>query len=376
MKFKLIIKKLNETLSEEEEIIFSEWYNESSSHRKYFNSVKQNYNKKIENIDVEKGWLRLQERLSDSKPKVNYWKYAAAAASIVVLISVGFLFNKKETSKAPSIVDVNNSIQIGTDKAILTLEDGSSIELGKGKIYEADNYKSSGEELVYTAQNNSDLEIVYNYLTIPRGGQFYIKLADGTEVWLNSESQIKYPVEFKEGKSREVELVYGEAYFDVSPSTNHNGSKFKVINQNQVIEVLGTEFNVKAYKEEENIYTTLVEGKVTVGNSFFKENLIPNQQSKLNIKSNDVSVKTVETYNETSWRKGFFSFKSKSLKEIMVVLSRWYNIEIEFENTEVEKVKFNGVLSKRDKIEEILKSIKNTKFITDYEIANKKITIK
>lgn len=375
MEFKLIVKKLNGTLSEEEKTIFSNWYNESSSHRKYFNSVKNSFNKGTKNIDIEKGWLRMQSNLKVRKQKNNYWKYTAAA-SVLLLLSLNFIFNTKEANKVEetSVVDVKNSIGVGTDKAILTLGDGSLIALEKGKTYSADNLNSNGKELIYANENNSKSEIVYNYLTIPRGGQFFIKLADGTEVWLNSESKLKYPVEFSDGITREVELIYGEAYFDVSPSSDHKGSKFRVVNQNQEVEVLGTEFNIKAY-EEENILTTLVEGKVTVSNSFYKESLVPNQQSKLNLKSGHISINEIDVYGETSWRKGFFSFKSKSLKEIMVVLSRWYDIEVEFANEEVEKVKFNGVLSKRDEIEEILTSIKNTNFITDYEIKDKRITI-
>ena len=177
-------------------------------------------------------------------------------------------------------------------------------------------------------------------------------------------------------KPRQVELVYGEAYFDVSPSTNHKGSKFNVRNQNQDVEVLGTEFNIKAYKEEENIFTTLVDGKVTVSNFISKQVLVPNQQSIINIESKDISVNTVDVNSETSWRRGLFSFKSKPLKEIMIVLSRWYDFDFVFTSSDLEKVRFNGVLSKKDDLEELLKIIKNTNYINAYEITDKKITIK
>lgn len=218
-------------------------------------------------------------------------------------------------------------------------------------------------------------KIVYNYLTIPRGGQFQLKLSDGTEVWLNSETQLKYPVTFIEGETRQVELVYGEAYFEVSPSTNHNGAKFKVRTLMQEVEVLGTEFNIKAYKEETNIYTTLVEGKVVIVNGFDNQYLIPNQQSNLNLKNNTITIRSVDAYSETSWKKGLFSFKSTPLKEIMKVLSRWYDVNVVFSNPEIENIKFNGVLSKNQTIKEILTTIKNTHFIKDYDITDKKITI-
>ena len=167
--------------------------------------------------------------------------------------------------EATPILNKEDIITTGSDKAVLTLEDGSNIELEKGKAFKTNVVNSNGEKLVYNKTNQT--KITYNYLTIPRGGQYFVKLSDGTEVWLNSESQLKFPVAFIKGQTREVTLVYGEAYFAVSPSTNHNGATFKVMNQGQEVEVLGTEFNIKAYKDEINIYTTLVEGKVTVSNA-------------------------------------------------------------------------------------------------------------
>ena len=154
----------------------------------------------------------------------------------------------------------------------MTLADGSKIALEKGTPVQTQNANSNGEELIYESSKNTS-RLVYNYLTIPRGGQFVIKLSDGTKVWLNSASQLKFPVAFIEGESREVELVYGEAYFEVSPSTAHKGAHFQVYNKKQKVEVVGTEFNIKAYKDESNIYTTLVNGKVNVetGNKKLKK---------------------------------------------------------------------------------------------------------
>nr|WP_299069464.1 FecR domain-containing protein [uncultured Allomuricauda sp.] len=375
MEFKLIIKKLNNTLSVEEEIIFLKWYNESTSHKDYFNSVKKNYKTDIDYIDIEKGWLRLQNSLKARKQKSHYWKYAVAG-SVALLITITFLLNKEDNPQINTPVIVNNTIETGTDKATLTLEDGSEVPLEKGMTYQTDNINSNGEELIYDSKNESRNEIVYNYLTIPRGGQFFVQLSDGTQVWLNSESQLKYPVTFLPGKTRQVELIYGEAYFDVSPSTENQDSKFKVLHRNQDVEVLGTEFNIKAYKEENVIYTTLVEGEVAVSNLESKQNLVPNQQSRIHIDTKEISISEIDVYSETSWRKGFFSFKSKTLKEIMIVLSRWYDVQVEFEKVELEKVKFNGVLSKRNTIDEILTSIQNTNFINAYEIKDKTITIK
>jgi ferric-dicitrate binding protein FerR (iron transport regulator) len=300
----------------------------------------------------------------------------AVAASIVFLISTPILFNLKVPAKANKSIVVNNKIKIGTDKATLTLGDGSVVTLEKGKKYTSGNVKSNGEKLIYNATNTAQSAIASNYLTIPRGGQFFVQLADSTKVWLNSESQLKFPVAFVDGETRQVELVYGEAYFEVSPSTKHKGAKFKVNTKIQLVEVIGTEFNIKAYKGESTIYTTLVKGKVAISNAITKLFLAPDEQSNFNLKSNSINISKVDVYSETSWRKGIFVFKGMPLKEIAKVLSRWYDVEIEFADKALENVKFNGVLNKNQNLEEILTTIKNTNFITAYEIKNKKITLK
>jgi transmembrane sensor len=373
MEFKLIIKKLNNTLNLEDEIIFSKWYNKSVNHKNYFDNVKENYSKDITNIDVAKGWEELTKKINYIPKKTAYWKYAAAAA-VIFLVTMPFVFNKDNVKTAEPII-VKNTIKIGIDKATLTLEDGSNITLEKGQNYHVANAKSNGKTLIYNTKSKSNLEIAYNYLTTPRGGQFYVELSDGTKVWLNSESKLKYPVVFQDGVSRKVELLYGEAYFDVSASTNHKGASFKVASQVQEIEVLGTEFNVKAYKGEDHIYTTLVEGKVAIDNGVTKEILKPKQQAAINIQNKEITIAVVDVYNATSWKDGVFSFKEKSLKEIMKTLSRWYDTDVIFINKELENIKFNGVLNKKQNIEHILLTIKATNNI-DYEINDNKIMIK
>jgi len=298
----------------------------------------------------------------------------AAAAAVVLFVSISLLFNTNSIHKQNNAAVSSKKILIGSDKATLTLEDGSVIALEKGKAYTTGNVSSNGEKLIYNSHNNKT--IANNFLTIPRGGQFFVQLADSTKVWLNSESQLKYPVAFVDGETRQVELVYGEAYFEVSPSTRHKGSRFKVKTQMQNVEVIGTEFNIKAYKDETTIYTTLVKGKVAVSNSTSKEFLVPNEQSKLSLNNTAIDIAKVDVYNEISWRKGLFVFKGMPLKEIAKVLSRWYDVDIVFADPALGNVKFNGVLNKNQKIEDILTTIKNINFINAYEIKDHKIMIK
>lgn len=327
-------------------------------------------------LNSKKGWNNIKKEIQHSTKALMYW-LSGVAATLVLIASISYiLFIKDNGTPSPAIVDIN--IKIGTDKATLTLANGSDITLEKGQDYKAENLTSNGEELVYNATATTKSEIAYNYLTVPRGGQFFLKLSDGTKVWLNSESQLKYPIAFPKGEARRVVLVYGEAFFDVSPSTAHNGATFKVKVKVQDIEVLGTEFNIKAYKDEGSIYTTLVEGKVALSTAGRTDYLVlaPNEQSNLNLNTNNIEILPIDVYNEISWTKGVFSFKSKTLEEITKVLSRWYDVNVVFANEDLKNVQFNGVLGKEERIITLLETFTNANFINAYEIKDKTITLK
>jgi transmembrane sensor len=305
--------------------------------------------------------------------KSNVFRYSVAATVLsFVLLN---LFTKKPSSfENEGVLSQNKSIQIAAEKSFLTLNNGTEISLDNIQNYEGETLSISGKEIIYKTIKSNAKDVPYNYLTISRGEQFSLKLSDGTQVWLNSETKLKYPVSFINGEDRKVELVYGEAYFDVSPSTEHKGSRFKVFNQFQEIEVLGTEFNIKAYKDESKIFTTLVEGKVSIDVNGKKQNLIPSEQSVLNIKNSDININKVNVYNELSWKEGVFIFKDKSLYEIMKVISRWYDIDFVFEDKELENLTFNGKLLKSQTLEEILNFIKLNNI--EFEIIDKMIIFK
>lgn len=322
--------------------------------------------------------IREDKRKQKKRKLINTFRYAAAIL-ILVLASTYFLKDilfptSTVLSESVAPIIINNTIKPGIDKATLTLEDGSEMILEKGASIQTPHAKSNGEEITY--DESVSAELAYNYLSVPRGGQFFLKLSDGTKVWLNSETQLKYPVSFREGESRQVELLYGEAYFDVSPSTEHKGADFKVRHEQQDVQVFGTAFNIKAYMDETNIYTTLVEGKVSVNFENQSEILEPGEQSNLNILTKALDVTTVDLYDQISWRKGVFSFKRKPLKDIMQVLARWYNMDVEFDNKRLESIGFSGVLGKEQGIEEVLETLKDIDIIKNYEINNKKVTLK
>ncbi|UMB61586.1 FecR family protein [Lutibacter sp. A80] len=372
-------------INEKQFVELQKWINQSTENKQLFSKYLLYYKRSrrvtfYDSLNKELAWSKVISQLSppllqpvkkQGVTKKTYWKYAIAA-SVITIISLSIFLNIKSINSTPVIV--NNKIESRSNKATLTLEDGSEITLEKGKTSIIKNATSNGKEIIY--QPIANKQISYNYLTIPRGGEYKIILPDSTIVWLNSESQLKYPINFTEGKPRQVELVYGEAYFDVSPSTAHNGSKFKVYNNGQEVEVLGTEFNIKTYKDETNIYTTLVEGKVSIKTDKQNRLLEPGEQSNLDIISNHISISKVNIRQETSWKDGLYIFKGKSLKEIMITLSRWYNIEVIFEEKSLEDARFTGALNKNQNIVDMLNDIKNFGAINNFEINNKTITLK
>lgn len=383
---KLLIKRKLKVLTNSEKIELKDFAKKNS----FVKEIKiKNLVDKIDSyseIDTEKAWEKLEAKYQEKNKKPVFrlskkllFKYAAAAM-VTSLLAVTFLYKDKifsTSTEIPAVVVKNDieNIKPGTDKATLTLGDGSKIALEKGTPIKTQNAHINGGEIIYKDSKQNPSKLVYNYLTIPRGGQFVIKLSDGTKVWLNSASQLKFPVAFIEGASRDVELVYGEAYFEVSKSTEHKGAHFQVYNKNQKVEVVGTEFNIKAYNDESNVYTTLVNGKVNVETGNKKLRLSPNQQLNLDLKSNTSTIKTVNAYNEISWKDGVFSFKGKPLKEIMKVISRWYDVDVIFVNKKLENVQFKGSLDKKQSLEEILSIMKSTT-IDSYEIKDKTLMIK
>ena len=369
----LIIKYFEDNLSDEETNHLKNLL-ENEENRLYFKEfVHLNHliNSKTE-FKYKNGLVHFEEKIHKSFRFRSVLKYAA---TILIFLSAGYFFLTKEDASindAPIIV--NNNIKVGTDKATLTLENGEQVILAKGASFQTQNATSNGEEIVYNKAASKD--ITYNTLTVPRGAEFQITLADGTQVWLNSESQFKYPIAFTKGQTRQVELVYGEAYFDVSPSTAHQGSNFKVLHDAQEVQVLGTEFNIKAYKDEANVYTTLVEGEVAVNVNNRSTVLIPNEQANLDKDTKNISITVVDVFNEISWKNGVFSFENKSLNDLMQVLSRWYDVEVVFENNALKNVEFFGKLKKSQGVEDILTAIKNSSVINNYEINNKTIILK
>ena len=359
--------------------------------------LKNDKNIEVFNHFVKTGYLTIismgEYNVKNAKKLINYrlksiekkrkrviiFRRMAVAASILLVISFSFFKLNYKKSKI-KVSEISNKIEIGSNKVILTLENGNQVSLEKGKKYHNGKVNSKGDKLVYTSKKEAvdfGEKLSYNYLTVPRGGQFFVQLSDGTKVWLNSDSKLKYPIKFHKDKTRRVELVYGEAFFKVSPSTSHNGASFNVLTKMQEITVLGTEFNIKAYDEDNEIATTLVEGKVMIHKGKIKKILKPNQQSRTSYDSDLINVSEIDVSQEISWKNGLFTFNEESLDEMMKVLSRWYDTKINFESKRQKKFVFTGILERTKSIEDILKMIEATsEGEVKFEVDNKTIIIK
>lgn len=383
MEFKIIIKRINNSLSNEEELVFHQWINESDKHRQYFENVKKNYNNEISIIDMKQSWKSLNQKINErnhrpiKNPQTTLWKIAAVAASVAIVIGISFLLiNQDPIRKSMDRISQNKIIiSPGSHKAILTLSNGQQVLLGSSKNYNLQSCNINKNQVIYNQNGKKDNadKISYNEISTPLGGEYQIVLADGTRVWLNADSKLKYPESFMTGKNREVELVYGEAYFEVSPANKHNGSHFLVKTDQQVINVIGTEFNIRAYAKERTISTTLVKGIVNVSIGTSKQTLMPAQQANFDKERTTLTKESVDIYDIIAWKDGIFSFTDKPLDEIATVLERWYNVKIIIENDSMKKIRFSGVFSKDQDLNSILNIIQKTNIIK-YQ-SNKEIVI-
>lgn len=279
----------------------------------------------------------------EKKPVRMRYIWWAAAAVLVVFAGIWMLRNDKPV---PQIVE-NNKIEPGTNGAILTLADGrtvilDSLKSGLVAVQGNTSVKINNGQLVYDAKN-ADGTAALNTMTTPRGRQFQLVLPDGTNVWLNAASSITYPTAFV-GNERKVSVT-GEAYFEVAKNA---AQSFKVsIDNNNTVEVLGTSFNVNAYKDEGYIRTTLLEGKIKMNQTILR----PREQAV--VTASGIDIEKPDLDQVMAWKNGIFSFHKTSLPVVMKQLERWYNINAQYTGTPPE-LKVTGKMDRGLNLEEIL----------------------
>ena len=323
-------------------------------------------------VDEERLRRSLIKVLEVDKPRVKVRRmrifkapWARYAAAVILVAGISTYVWLKDTDRyKPSAKNTVtalavNDIDPGGQKAVLTLADGTAIVLdsaanGQLATQQGSRILKKDGQVIYTPAGDGQGAPAYNVLRTPRGGMYQLSLPDGTKVWLNAESSISYPVVFS-GKARQVEMT-GEVYFEVAPDAQ---MPFKVkVNETNLIEVLGTQFNVKAYTEEDVISTTLLQGAVRVASNGKKINLKPGQQAKAS--AAQLSAKTIGQTGISeaiAWKEGLFNFQDANLQEIMRQLSRWYDIEVVYEKG-IPDLEFIGEIERSLPLSEVLKGLK------------------
>ncbi|MBC9911510.1 FecR family protein [Chitinophaga varians] len=254
-------------------------------------------------------------------------KRTAAAAGIALVLGVGgwFLSGRYHMTSASRQIAAKAAVSVmpGSNKAVLLLDDGSAVTLNDSSQQTIGDARVQGESLVYDQAANPG-DIKYNTLKTPQGGQFAVVLPDGSKVWLNAASSLKYPVSFN-GRHRTVELT-GEAYFDITPDKN---KPFTVRVNNMEVQVLGTSFNVMAYPEEKNIKTTLITGAVNVNADNATKHLLPGQQAVLD-DARQLTIANADVNTVLAWKNGKFEFAGEEVGVALRQLARWYDLELQW----------------------------------------------
>ncbi|MBB2146801.1 DUF4974 domain-containing protein [Pedobacter sp. LMG 31464] len=329
--------------------------------------------------DINASLARIEARLAlvRSVKRFRLWPRIAAAASIVLIASVGIYFYQKSAAVQDyDQVALQNKIIPGKDKAILTLADGSKIDLtdamagGLAQQGGVKISKTADGQLIYEFAEAAKGTTGFNTVSTPNGGQHQISLPDGSKVWLNAASSLKFPVSFASMSERRVELS-GEGYFEVARDKKH---PFVVSSIGQTVEVLGTHFDVNAYGDGGRLRTTLLEGSVrlAIGDNVSKV-LVPGQQASFG-KGTGIKISAVDVSESVAWKEGYFMFNNESLENIMLSVSRWYDVDIEFKDNDIKDDPFWGTVSRFAKVGDVLKVLERTGEV-HFKIEGRKIIV-
>ncbi|WP_343704517.1 FecR domain-containing protein [Chitinophaga sp.] len=301
-------------------------------------------------------YARIEAAIRPPAPVRRLKPYLAAAAAVLLLVLAGGFYFLLQQPPSPPQTAQMEEVMSGSNKAVLTLADGSTVTVdstarqiaqqGSGAI------RQQNGQLQYTGATAA--AGAYNTLTTPAGGQYRLRLPDGTEVWLNAASSIRFPISFDKHE-RKVELT-GEAYFEVAQQAS---APFKVmVNRQAEVLVLGTTFNINAYTDERNIKTTLLRGKVKVTAGSRDIQLSPGQQAVSTTTSLTIN-NAADTEKAIAWKNGLFNFQDASLEEVMRQLSRWYNITVVYENG-IPDMEFYGKMQRNIPLSTMLKMLERT----------------
>jgi transmembrane sensor len=347
---KQLLKKLqNGQCTDEELALLENWYNQYSPAS----------SKKLTDIEWAKNVYHILRSLDNSEKiqsgTIQFTRIIAAACVVLCLSAGGYFLLKKPIKDQATVARIQD-IDPGGNKATLTLSNGRQISLNgtqNGKLAQQGNtsvIKTADGQIIYKDKGkNAEAKITFNTTTTPRGGQYHVVLSDGTNIWLNASSSITYPTTFT-GNSRTVEIT-GEAYFEVA----HNAAKpFRVKSNGQVVEVLGTHFNINSYADEPVSKTTLLQGSIKIVANSQSQLIKPGEQAI--VSTNNMTVAQADLDQAVGWKNGDFIFNDEDLQTVMRQVARWYDVEVIY-NNKTDYEKSVGTISRTKKLSEILKAL-------------------
>lgn len=376
---RLLTLHLSGEINTDEQIVLDNWLMENESHQQLLQDLvsKELYKDRqalISRIDMTKEWTTFQKKIAPEKKVIgaNWMSVLKYAAVIALPLLIGTYILIQDYTHEDFVAHIPVEIEPGVKKAQLVLSNGERIELGENALdlslkEKSVNIENKNQSLNYTTTDNTNEKLVYNQLLIGRGEEYQLVLADGTKVWLNSESKLTYPIQFADN-IRKVELE-GEGYFEVTKNPN---APFIVKTKQINIEVLGTSFNVSAYQDEELMKTTLVEGSVKVTANFGTDEariIKPDEQVVFDVSTNEMILNYVNAKMYGRWREGVFSFEEDNLEEIMRKLSRWYDIKVFFQDNNARDYHFSGKLPRFENCNDLFEMIEKTTNVK-FEIKN------
>ena len=368
-------------ITEEERQELEDWCEEAPRNRKLFEQICQEdlFSKEryvYEKIHDTKAFSVFEKRVRkvSSRSIGNWWKYAAVLLFPILVVGSWKLMH--ETEQVSIVASSVAPIQPGCSQAVLVLDDGRKVflkEEEEGVISEDKEITVTGEKdrLVYTSSEGKNVdELRFNELEVPRGGEYKVRLADGTLVYLNSATRMKYPVKFDE-KERKVYLS-GEAYFEVAKDPER---PFFVEMEGVEVRVYGTSFNVNTHQEG-NIQTVLVKGSIGVKvlSSGMESMIRPGQMAEFKQGNTKVDVKDVNVAVYTDWKDGIFRFENQRLEDILTVLSNWYDVDIFYQTVSVKELHFSGYMERYKDVSVILEAITLSTGVT-FSIQGKTIVV-
>ena len=370
---RIIAASLRGKANDEEQRTLREWLSVSTRNKKIYDGFKDG--KRLEQKIVESqqiNWkndyqhfITKRQRTRKNRRMKTIIRYAAILTLPIVAASI-FLLQKNDRQ---AIVSISEVIKPGEHKAVLITGGGDRITLSDSTLSPIQEQNGMivnvmNNKVFYTLPEDSlctQESPIFNTLQIPRGGEYFLTLADGTEVWLNAETEIRYPVQFT-GNKRVVYLD-GEAYFTVAPDKK---KPFTVVSTHASVSVLGTQFNFRAYPDEQDVQTTLVSGSVIMQSEKYKQQvkLVPGEQGVLEKRSANLTKLEVNTYLYTAWKDGRFAFRDARLEDLFNILARWYDLSVFYQSPEAKDIRFTGDLNKTDDFKSILKIIEQNERVT------------